>query len=416
MPIAFFTRTQTGALDQPHEQRRDRRAAGAHRHARLGRVERRRRSRSPLAAMVVLEWRLTLLALVAAAALHRPGQARRAGACRRITREGMDLNAAMNTTMTERFNVSGALLVKLFGRHDARGRASSRDKAGPGARHRRDAARCTAGRSSSALGLVGAVGTAVVYWLGGQLGDPAARSSSGTLVALAAYVTQIYPPLTALTNARVDLMTAFVSFDRVFEVLDAPRADRRPARRRRPASTRRSHRARRRVVPLPARRRRCRSPRSRPTAHGRVERRAVGLGAPGRVVHRRAGPAGRARRSVGRGQDHAVAARAPPLRRDRAAPSASTATTCATSPRPACASAIGVVTQDPHLFHDTDRRQPALRPARRHRRRAGRRVPGGADPRRHRGAARRLRHGRRRARLPRCRAARSSGWPSPACC
>ena len=94
----------------------------------------------------------------------------------------------------------------------------------------------------------------------------------GTLVALGAYVTRIYTPLTSLTNARVDLMTAFVSFDRVFEVLDTPEPDRGPPRRRRPGRPGGPHRARRRVVPLPAGGRGVASPRSRRRRRGAAPR------------------------------------------------------------------------------------------------------------------------------------------------
>src|SRR5206468_2438721 len=136
-----------------------------------------------------------------------------------ITRESMNLNAAMNTTMNERFNVAGALLVMLFGRRD-RELAEFSDTA---ARVRDVGVRAAlVGRTFFiALGLVAAVGTAVVYWLGARL-VLAGRLQPGDVVALAAYVTQIYGPLTALTNARIDVMSAFVSFERVFEVLDHP--------------------------------------------------------------------------------------------------------------------------------------------------------------------------------------------------
>ncbi|MDQ2827212.1 MAG: ABC transporter ATP-binding protein/permease, partial [Actinomycetota bacterium] len=136
-----------------------------------------------------------------------------------ITREGFDLNASMNATMTERFGVSGALLVKLFGRHDDEA-ASFSDRAG----RVRDIGVRSAMYSRTfvvALTMVGAVGTAVIYLVGGRL-VISGSITVGTLVALGVFVAQIYTPLTSLTNARVDLMTAFVSFDRVFEVLDAP--------------------------------------------------------------------------------------------------------------------------------------------------------------------------------------------------
>jgi ATP-binding cassette subfamily B protein len=136
-----------------------------------------------------------------------------------ITREGFNVNAEMNATMTERFGVSGALLVKLFGRHDLEAQGFSaragrvRDIGVQSAMYSRT--------FMTALTLVGAVGTAVIYLVGGRL-VISGTISTGTLVALGVLVTQIYSPLTSLTNARVDLMTAFVSFDRVFEVLDAP--------------------------------------------------------------------------------------------------------------------------------------------------------------------------------------------------
>jgi ATP-binding cassette subfamily B protein len=138
-----------------------------------------------------------------------------------ITRESMDLNAEMNTTMTERFNVAGALLVKLFGRHDE----EASDFSSRAGRVRDIGVRSAMyGRVFFiALTLVGAVGTAAVYLIGGQL-VVSDTITLGTMVALATYVARVYGPLTALTNARVDIMTAFVSFERVFEVLDTPSA------------------------------------------------------------------------------------------------------------------------------------------------------------------------------------------------
>ncbi|MEZ5205692.1 MAG: ABC transporter transmembrane domain-containing protein [Acidimicrobiales bacterium] len=125
----------------------------------------------------------------------------------------------MNTTMTERFGIGGAMLVKLFGRYD-----TERTEFADRARRVRDIGVTSAmlGRIFfTALALVAAVGTAVVYWVGGRMVIEDVITL-GTLVAMAAYVTRIYQPLTALTNARVDVMTAMVSFDRVFEVLDQP--------------------------------------------------------------------------------------------------------------------------------------------------------------------------------------------------
>jgi ATP-binding cassette subfamily B protein len=217
MPLGFFTRTQTGALVS----RMNNDVIGAQRAitGTLGAVV----SNvivvgTTIAAMLILEWRLTLLALVVLPVFILP--AKRVGRrLQDLTREQMDLNASMNTTMTERFGVAGAMLVKLFGRQDQEV-GEFGDRAG----RVRDIGVKTAVYSRTffiALGLVGAVGTALIYWVGGNLVISGALTI-GTLVALGTYVTRIYTPLTSLTNARVDLMTAFVSFDRVFEVLDTP--------------------------------------------------------------------------------------------------------------------------------------------------------------------------------------------------
>lgn len=215
MPIGFFTRTQTGALMS----RLNNDVIGAQRAVTttLGSVV----SNvivliTTLIAMFYLEWRLTLIGILVLPVFIIP--AKRVG--RRlssITRRGFDLNAAMNTQMTERFNVSGALLVKLFGNRKRESKEFS-DRAA----EVRDIGIQSAMYSRTfliALALVGAIGTALVYWVGGQLVISEAITL-GTLVALAALVTRIYEPLTALSSARVDIMTALVSFDRVFEVLD----------------------------------------------------------------------------------------------------------------------------------------------------------------------------------------------------
>ncbi len=217
LPISFFTRTQTGALMS----RMNNDVIGAQQAVTgtLGTVV----SNTitiivTLAVMFSLEWRLTLLTLVVLPAFIIP--ARRIGRkLQSATREGMQLNASMNNTAAERFNVSGALVVKLFGNHDHEAEIfSSR------ARRVRDIGIKTAMYSRVlfvALGFVAAVGTAVVYYLGGRLVIEDVISL-GTIAALVIYVGQIYQPLTQLTNARVDVMTALVSFERVFEVLDFP--------------------------------------------------------------------------------------------------------------------------------------------------------------------------------------------------
>ena len=217
MPVLFFTRTQTGTLIS----RLNNDVIGAQRAftGTLGTVVGNVIALAgTLAAMFLLEWRLTLLAVAIVPLFVLP--ARRVGRrLQAITREGMDLNASMNDTMTERFNVAGALLVKLFGRHDAEARDFGR-RAG----RVRDIGVRSAMYSRVfliALTFVGASGTAVVYWLGGRLTIDGGLTA-GTLVALGLYTVRIYVPLTSLSNARVDVMTAFVSFERVFEVLDAP--------------------------------------------------------------------------------------------------------------------------------------------------------------------------------------------------
>ena len=217
MPVAFFTRTQTGSLMS----RLSNDVVGAQSAvtSTLGSVV----SNvvvllMTLGAMLTLEWRLTLLSLIVLPVFVIP--ARRVGQrLQVIAHEQMTLNAQMNTQMTERFNVSGALLVKLFGRHQGEVDAfSSR------ASRVRDIGILSAlyGRVFFvALGLVGALGAVAVYGIGAQL-VVSDDLTSGTLVALATLVSRVYQPLTGLTNARVDLLTSFVSFDRVFEVLDAP--------------------------------------------------------------------------------------------------------------------------------------------------------------------------------------------------
>jgi ATP-binding cassette subfamily B protein len=171
-----------------------------------------------LSAMLVLEWRLTILTLLVLPAFIIP--ARRIGRkLQVVTRESFQLDASMNNTIAERFNVSGALVVKLFGDHE-RERDSFARRAG----RVRDIGVTTAMYSRvlfAALGLVAAVGTAVVYYVGGRLAIDQ-TIQAGTVAAFVIYVGQIYSPLTQLTNARVDVMTALVSFERVFEVLDFP--------------------------------------------------------------------------------------------------------------------------------------------------------------------------------------------------
>ncbi|MGI9033000.1 MAG: ABC transporter ATP-binding protein [Acidimicrobiales bacterium] len=217
MPLAFFTRTQTGALIS----RMNNDVLGAQQAftGTLGSVVQNAFNVVvTLAVMLTLEWRLTLLALVVVPAFVIP--AKRVGRrMQRLTKRSFELSAEMNANMTERFNVSGALLVKLFGRPEQES-ADFAAKAGDV----RDIGVTTAfyGRVFFAvLGLLGAVGTVAVFWVGARLVVEGALTI-GTLTALAVYVARIYSPLTLLTNAQVDVMTSLVSFERVFEVLDTP--------------------------------------------------------------------------------------------------------------------------------------------------------------------------------------------------
>ena len=217
MSLAFFTNTQTGTLVS----RLNNDVIGAQRAltGTLGSIlSNFIVAVSTLVTMFILEWRLTFLALLLLPLFVWP--AKRVGKkLSDIAREQMDRNAEMNSTMTERFSVSGAQLVKLFGNHDREATTF---------RHRAAAVRDLGIRSAMygrafmlSLGLVGAVGTALIYLVGGNYainGD----FSTGQLVTFAALVPLIYQPLTALTGARVDIMTALVSFERVFEVLDTP--------------------------------------------------------------------------------------------------------------------------------------------------------------------------------------------------
>jgi len=169
-----------------------------------------------LAAMLSLSWLVTVVTLVMMPFFIIP--ARLVGRrLQRLTRESMQLDAEMGSTMTERFNVAGAMLAKLFGRPADEARVF----AGRAARVR-DIGVTTAMYGSTlfiALSLLASMATAVVYGLGGGLVIHGAIQL-GTLVALAALLSRLYGPITALSNVQVDVMTALVSFDRVFEVLD----------------------------------------------------------------------------------------------------------------------------------------------------------------------------------------------------
>src|SRR3954470_12545199 len=214
-PIAFFTRTQTGALitrlnnDILGAQQAFTGTLGNLVSNIIGVI-------TVLIVMLFLSWQITLLSLVILPIFIIP--ARMLGPkLQQMTRESYLLNGQMNTTMTERFNVSGALLVKLYGRPQAEDQ-EFRERAG----RVRDI-----GISSAMLGrifflsltLVASLATAMVYGVGGTLAAQG-TITVGTLTALTVLLIRLYGPLTALSNVRVDVMTALVSFERVFEVLD----------------------------------------------------------------------------------------------------------------------------------------------------------------------------------------------------
>ena len=222
--IAFFTRAQTGALIS----RLNSDVIGAQQAftSTLGGVLGNLISVSVvLIAMFALSWQITLASLILVPLFLLPARymGRRLQA---LTREQMALNAEMSSRMTERFNVSGALLVKLYGRPED----ESSLFAGRARRVRDIGIRIAMANRwfFTALSLVAALATAVTYGLGGNLVIDGAVTL-GTLLALVGLLAQLYSPLTALSNVRVDVMTALVSFERVFEVLDLDPLVREPA-------------------------------------------------------------------------------------------------------------------------------------------------------------------------------------------
>ena len=215
MPVAFFTRTRTGALVS----RLNNDVIGAQSAITstlasvLSNVI---QLTLALAVMIGLAWQVTILALVLLPMFVLP--ARRMGPrIAALRRDAADLNASMSSQMTERFSAPGATLVKLFGRPEVEAR-----EFGDRADRVRDIGVRTAMVSRvfvTALSLVSALAQALVYGLGGYLAVTGAIPA-GTVVTLALLLTRLYTPMTALANARVDVMTALVSFERVFEVLD----------------------------------------------------------------------------------------------------------------------------------------------------------------------------------------------------
>ncbi|WP_328908519.1 ABC transporter ATP-binding protein/permease [Streptomyces sp. NBC_00234] len=215
MPVAFFTRTRTGALVS----RLNNDVIGAQRafsNTLSGVVSNLVTLLLTLAVMLSISWQITLLALVLLPVFVVP--ARRMGSrMAALQREAAHHNAAMGTQMTERFSAPGATLVKLFGRPAD----ESTEFAARAGRVRDIGVRTAMAQSTfiTALTLVSALALALVYGLGGYY---ALRGSldPGAIVALALLLTRLYAPLTALAGARVEVMSALVSFERVFEILD----------------------------------------------------------------------------------------------------------------------------------------------------------------------------------------------------
>ncbi|WP_084425452.1 ABC transporter ATP-binding protein [Kibdelosporangium aridum] len=219
MPVAFFTRTRTGALVS----RLNTDVIGAQRaftSTLSGVVTNVIQLVLTVAVMMTLSWQVTVLSLVLLPIFIVPARKlgrRMAG----LQREAADHNAAMTTQMTERFSAPGATLVKLFGRPTIEA-----DEFGRRAGRVRDIGVRTAMLTRwflTSLTLVSALAQALVYGVGGYL-VLSGELAAGTIVTLALLLVRLYTPLTQLANVRVDVMTALVSFERVFEVLDLPPA------------------------------------------------------------------------------------------------------------------------------------------------------------------------------------------------
>ncbi|WP_409061076.1 ABC transporter ATP-binding protein [Streptomyces sp. SYP-A7185] len=224
MPVAFFTRTRTGALVS----RLNNDVIGAQRafsNTLSGVVGNVVTLLLTLAVMLKLSWQITLLALVLLPVFIIP--ARRMGSrMAKLQREAAHHNAAMGTRMTERFSAPGATLIKLFGRPGA----ESEEFAARARRVRDIGVRTAMAQSTfiTALTLVSALALALVYGLGGYFALNGTLEA-GAIVSLALLLTRLYAPLTALAGARVEVMSALVSFERVFEVLDLkPLIDEKP--------------------------------------------------------------------------------------------------------------------------------------------------------------------------------------------
>ena len=315
-PIAFFTRAQTGSLVS----RLNSDVIGAQQaitSTMSSVVSNVLTVGAILVTMFLLSWQISLIALVLIPLFLLP--ARRVGRrLQRLTRESMQLDAAMGSTMTERFNVAGAMLVKLFGRPSQESEVFA-ERAG----RVRDIGVTQSMYGSVffiSLSLLAALATAAVYGVGGSLVIRGVLQV-GTLVALSQLLVRVYGPIAQLSNVQISVMTALVSFDRVFEVLDLkpliaerPGAAVLPARvsaAGQPGGSRggiatpgAGDRVRRRVVPVPdGQRGVARLAGVDRAALSRAARRRDRGPARGELP-RAARPADRPGRPVGRGQDH----------------------------------------------------------------------------------------------------------------
>ena len=215
MPVAFFSRTQTGALiSRLNNDVRD--AQGAFTNVLSSVVGNVITVIVTLIAMFLLNWQITLLALLIFPLFLAPVRwmGKRIQA---LTLESYNLNSAMTSMMSERFNVAGALLVKLFGQPDVETRLFE-EKAGR-VRDINVVRAMYMALFGAGLLLTASLTTAVVYGWGGLLTTQGILQL-GTLVALSAYLSRLYSPLAALSNVQVNILTALVSFERIFEVLD----------------------------------------------------------------------------------------------------------------------------------------------------------------------------------------------------
>ena len=215
MPVAFFMRTRTGALVS----RLNNDVLGAQRafsDTLSGVVSNLVQLILTLVVMAGINWQLTLMSVLLLPVFLFPARyvGRRLA---RLRREASDLNASMNDQMTERFNAGGATLVKLFGRPDA----ESAEFASRAGRVRGIGVRTALLMSvfMNSLTLVSTLALALVYGVGGWFALTGGMDA-GSVVALALLLTRLYGPLTSLANAPMDVVTAIVSFERVFEVLD----------------------------------------------------------------------------------------------------------------------------------------------------------------------------------------------------